>query len=164
MLMKYLMRTFVLACAVFCPLVASAQGNANLAGTWTLDRGATPTGRGAGGINGIPLAGTMIIKLSPADVTVEADTGSGQTMQSFVYKLDGSTNPVPGSLGWDTKAKAAWEGDTLVVMTQRSMQGPTGTMGVEVKDVYSVAGDVLTIDRSLGRATQKLVYRKGVPR
>ena len=38
------------------------------------------------------------------------------------------------------------------------------TMGVEVKDVYSVAGDVLTIDRSMGRVTQKLIYKKGAPR
>jgi hypothetical protein len=150
----------VFACALFS-VGAFAQSNADLAGIWTLDRGATPTGRGAGGINGIPLAGTMIIRLSPTDVTVESDTGSGQTMQAFVYKLDGSTNPVPGALGWDTRAKASWDGGTLVVMTRRSMQGPTGTMGVEVKDVYSVAGDVLTIDRSLGRATQKLVYKKG---
>jgi hypothetical protein len=159
--MKHPMRAVILACAVLFPLAVSAQGNANLAGTWTLDRSATPTGRGAGGINGIPLAGTMIIKLSPAEVTVEADTGSGQSMQSFVYKLDGSSNPVPGSLGWDTKARAAWEGDTLVVTTQRSMQGPTGTMGVETRDVYSVSGDTLTIDRSLGRAKQQLVYKKG---
>ena len=141
--------------------LASAQSNPALAGTWTLDRGATPTGRGSGGINGIPLAGTMVIKLSATEVTVESDTGSGQSMQTFVYKLDGSTNPVPGSLGWDTQAKAAWESGTLVIMTRRSMQGPTGTMGVETKDVYHVAGDVLTIDRSLGRATQKLVYKKG---
>ena len=49
-------------------------------------------------------------------------------------------------------------------MTRRSMTGPTGPMGVEVKDVYSVAGDVLTIDRSMGRVTQKLIYRKGSSR
>lgn len=160
--MKDLLRALLLCFAMVVAL--PAQGNPNLAGTWTLDRSATPTGRGAGGINGIPLAGTMLIKLSATDVSVEADTGSGQTMQTFVYKLDGSTNPVPGSLGWDTQAKAAWEGDTLVVNTRRSMQGPTGTMGVDTKDIYRVAGDVLTIERSMGRVTQKLVYRKGASR
>jgi hypothetical protein len=141
-----------------------AQGNADLAGTWTIERGAAPAGRGAGGISGIPIASLLVIKVTPDDVTVESDTGSGQTMQTFVYKLDGSTNPIPGALGWETNAKASWEGGALVVMTRRSMQGPTGTMGVEVKDVYSVGGDVLTIERSLGRATQKLVYKKGAPR
>jgi hypothetical protein len=158
--MKHVVYAPIVALTVLAGVV-SAQSNANLAGTWTIDRAATPTGRGAGGIYGIPLANTMVIKLSPTEVTIDADTGSGQSMQTFVYKLDGSTNTVPGALGWDTRAQAAWDAGTLVIMTKRSMQGPTGTMGVEVKDVYSVAGDVLTIDRSLGRATQKLIYRKG---
>ena len=137
----------------------AAQGNVGLAGNWVIDRGSVPAGRG--GIAGIPLATTLLIKVSPGDVTVESDTGSGQTMQTAVYKLDGSNNPVPGPLGWETKAKAAWEGNTLVVTTRRSMTGPTGPMGVDVKDIYSVNGDVLTIDRSMGRVTQKLVYKKG---
>lgn len=142
----------------------SAQGNASLAGTWTIDRAATPgggAGRGAGAIAGIPIATTINIKISPSDVAVESDTGSGQTMQTAVYKLDGSSNAVPGPLGWETTARAAWESGSLVVMTRRAMTGPTGPMSVDVKDVFSVAGNVLTIDRSMGRATQKLVYRKG---
>jgi hypothetical protein len=140
-----------------------AQGNAALAGTWTVDRSATQEGRGRG-IAGIPVASTMTIKIAADAVTVDTDTGSGQTVQSSVYKLDGSMNTVPGPLGWDTKARAAWEGDTLVVTTRRSMTGPTGPMGVEVKDVYAVSGDVLTIERTMGRATQKLTYTKGAPR
>ena len=153
-----------LAAAVILSATGFAQGNASLAGTWTLDRAATPGGgaaRGAGAIAGIPIATTIIIKVSPADVTVDSDTGSGQTLQTAVFRLDGSSNPVPGPLGWETTAKAAWEAGALVVMTRRSMTGPTGPMGVDVKDVFSVAGNVLTIDRSMGRATQKLVYRKG---
>ena len=161
--MKELRSVAFVALAAFSA-VMSAQGNSNLAGSWAIDRGAAPVGRGAGGINGIPIATTLVIKVAPDDVTIESDTGSGQTIQTFVYKLDGSSHPIPGALGWETQARASWEGSSFVVMTKRSMQGPTGTMGVEVKDVYSVAGDVLTIDRSLGRATQKLVYRKGVPR
>ena len=161
--MKHRRYAIIVAIAAISAALA-AQANSELAGTWTIDRGGAPAGRGAGGIPGIPIANTMIIKLSPSDVTMETDTGSGQSMQSFVYKLDGSSNPVPGALGWETKATAAWQGANLVVMTRRSMTGPTGPMGVEVKDVYSVAGDVLTIDRSMGRVTQKLIYKKGAPR
>jgi len=149
-----------MAVVVLCA-VMSAQGNATLSGTWAIDRDATPTGRGAGGISGIVIANTLVITVSSGDVTVVSDTGSGQTLQTSVYKLDGSNNPVPGPLGWDTRAKALWEGTNLVVTTRRSMTGPTGPMGVDVKDVYSVAGDVLTIERSMGRVTQKLFYRKG---
>ena len=165
--MKHVMRAAVVMCGaavVFSgalSAVLSAQGNPNLAGTWTIDRGAGTPGRG---IAGIPLATTLVIRVSPVEVTVDGDTGSGQTMQTAAFKLDGSDNPVPGPLGWDTRAKASWEGSTLVVTTRRSMQGPTGTMSVDVKDIYSVDGDVLTIDRSMGRVTQKLVYRKGVAR
>ena len=84
---------------VACSAAIAAQAGSELSGTWTIDRGGAPAGRGAGGIAGIPIANTMIIKLSPNDVTMETDTGSGQSMQSFVYKLDGSSNPVPGALG-----------------------------------------------------------------
>jgi hypothetical protein len=154
-------RLVMIAAIVACAAALGAQAGSDLAGTWTIERGAAPAGRGAGGIAGIPIANTIIIKLSPSDVTMETDTGSGQSMQSFVYKLDGSSNPVPGALGWETKATAAWQGTSLVVMTRRSMTGPTGPMGVDVKDVYSVAGDILTIDRSMGRVTQKLIYKKG---
>lgn len=157
-------RHVVLVAFVACGAAIAAQANSELAGTWTIDRGGAPAGRGAGGITGIPIANTMVIKLSPNDVTMETDTGSGQSMQTFLYRLDGSSNPVPGALGWETKATAAWQGSTLVVVTRRSMTGPTGPMGVEVKDVYSVAGDVLTIDRSMGRVTQKLIYKKGAPK
>ena len=138
----------------------TAQGP-QLAGSWTIDRAAGSAGRG---IAGIPLPTTLVIKVSTGDVTMEADTGSGQATQTFVYKLDGSTNAVPGALGWETRATASWDGGRLVVMTRRSMTGPTGPMSVDVKDVYSVAGDVLTIDRSMGRVAQKLVYRKGAAR
>jgi hypothetical protein len=155
------LRRGMIAAIVACSAAIAAQANSELAGTWTIERGGAPGGRGAGGIAGIPIANTIVIKLSPNDVTMETDTGSGQSMQSFVYKLDGSSNPVPGALGWETKATAAWQGPSLVVMTRRSMTGPTGPMGVEVKDVYSVAADILTIDRSMGRVTQKLIYKKG---
>ena len=161
--MKHLRHVVIVAFVALSATIA-AQANPNLAGTWTIDRGGAPGGRSGGGIAGIPIANTMIIKLSPNDVTMETDTGSGQSIQTFVYKLDGSSNPVPGALGWETKATAGWQGANLVVMTRRSMTGPTGPMGVEVKDVYSVAGDVLTIDRSMGRVTQKLIYKKGAPR
>ena len=161
--MKELRHVPIVALVAFSA-VMTAQGNPSLAGSWAIERGAAPGGRGAGGISGIPIATTLVIKVSPDDVTMESDTGSGQTIQTFVYKLDGSAHPIPGALGWETQAKASWEDGNFVVMTKRSMQGPTGTMGVEVKDVYTVAGDVLTIDRSLGRAAQKLVYKKGAPR
>jgi hypothetical protein len=64
--MKQLLHVLPLASAV-CSRMVLAQGNGNLGGTWTVDRAATPIGRGSGGINHIPLDGTLVVELSPAE-------------------------------------------------------------------------------------------------
>jgi hypothetical protein len=102
----------------------------------------------------------LTIRLTPAEVTVDSNTGSAQTVQTAVYKLDGSETTVPGPLGWTVKARAAWKDSTLVVNTTRSLEGPNGPIGAEIADVYSVSGNVLTIERTQGRNKQKLVYNK----
>jgi hypothetical protein len=137
---------------------ADGQGQA-LAGTWTLDPASKGGGRG-GGVPGFPLATQLTIKVSPAEVTVDSDTGSAQSIQTSVYKTDGSSTNVPGPLGWETTAKAAWQGDSLAVTIRRSITGPNGPIGANVTDVYRVSGDTLTIERSLGQTTQKLVYKR----
>jgi hypothetical protein len=142
----------------------SAQVSPALAGSWALakdggGRGGRAGGRG-GGIPGVPLATEVVIKVSPTEVTVDTNTGSAQTVQTAVYRLDGSETTVPGPLGWTVKAKAAWKDSTLVVNTVRSLEGPNGPIGAEIVDVYSVAGDVLTLERTQGRNKQKLVYNR----
>jgi hypothetical protein len=138
-----------------------AQAPASLAGTWKL---ATPTegreGRGGGGVPGFPLATTLVIKVSPTEVTVDSDTGSARSIQTSIYKLDGSSTNVPGPLGWETSARAAMDSGKLVVTIRRSIEGPNGPVGVDVTDAYSVEGNVLTIERTQGRTSQKLVYNK----
>ena len=146
---------------VFVATFTYAQGTAALAGAWTLQQepGARGGGRG-GGIPGVPIATQLIIKVSPADVTVDTNTGSAQSTQTAVYKLDGSEGTVPGPLGWTVKAKAAWKDNTLVVNTVRSLEGPNGPIGAEVVDIYTISGDTLTIVRTQGRNTQTLVYNR----
>jgi hypothetical protein len=139
----------------------AAQANPQLAGTWKLDQTATKTGAGrGGGVPGFPLAGQLVIKVSPTEVTVDSDTGSAQAIQTFVYKLDGSLTKVPGPLGWDTTAKAAVTGETLTVTVRRTIDGPNGPIGANVTEVYRVDGPTLTLERTLGATTQKLVYRR----
>lgn len=138
-----------------------AQDLQVLAGTWGLDQSATgPSGGRGGGVPGFPLATQLIIKVSSAEVVVDSDTGSARSTQTSTYKLDGTTTSVPGPLGWDTKAKAAVQDGKLAVTITRSIDGPNGTVGVNVTDVYSVDGSVLTITRTQGRTSQKLVYQK----
>ena len=141
------------------PSVAVAQVAPALAGSWTLNQEGGGRG-GRGGIPGVPLATEVTIRLTPAEVTVDTNTGSAQTVQTAVYKLDGSETTVPGPLGWTVKARAAWKDPTLVVNTMRSLEGPNGPIGAEIVDVYSVSGNVLTIERTQGRNKQKLLYNR----
>ncbi|MGH9202535.1 MAG: hypothetical protein ACRD2A_15025 [Vicinamibacterales bacterium] len=138
-----------------------AQDLQVLAGTWAVDQTATGAsgGRGAG-VPGFPLATQLVITVSPAEVVVDSDTGSARSTQTSTFKLDGTTTPIPGPLGWDTKAKAAIQDGKLAVTITRSIDGPNGPVGVNVTDVYSVDGPVLTITRTQARTSQKLVYRR----
>ena len=147
--------------ALFAATVTYAQGHQALAGAWTLQQepGARGGGRG-GGIPGVPIATQLVIKVSPADVTVDTNTGSAQSIQTAVYRLDGSEATVPGPLGWTITAKTAWKDNTLVVNTVRSLEGPNGPIGAEVVDAYTVSGDTLTIMRTQGRNKQTLVYNR----
>lgn len=153
---RWLPGLFVLV-ALAVPALAAGQGNPALAGTWVLDESAG----GGGGIRGIPIATELVIRVSPSDVRMESNTGSARAFQSFVYALDGRVTEVPGPLGWSNTASARWDGDRLVVTSKRTLEGgPSGPMGVEVIDVFVVAGDVMTIERSQGRRTDKLVYTR----
>jgi hypothetical protein len=151
---------YVLIALVALGASISTLAQANLAGTWSLDQSAGRGGGRGGGVPGFPLATKLVIKVSPTEVTVDSDTGSAQTIQTSVYKLDGSVTNVPGPLGWETTAKAAMDGDTLKITVRRSISGPNGPIGANVTDVYRVDGSVLTIERTLGSTTQKLVYRR----
>jgi hypothetical protein len=152
----------IVALLVAAAAALGAQENPALGGTWMLNQeDAAPGGRGrGGGIPGVPLATEVTIKLSPAAVTVETNTGSAQTVQTAVYKLDGTETTVPGPLGWTVKAKAAWKDSALVVNTTRSLEGPNGPIGADIVDVYRVTGNVLTLERTQGRNKQILMYNR----
>ena len=147
---------FVLMAIASSPLLA--QVDPALAGTWDLGGEAGRGGRG--GVPGVPVATRLVIKVAPGQVTVDANTGSAESIQTAVYRLDGSETTVPGPLGWTVKAKAAWKDSALVVSTIRSLEGPNGPIGAEIIDVYTVSGDALTIERTQGRNKQKLTYKR----
>ena len=159
------------AIALALPLATMAQGKADYSGTWTFDEGKSdpaPAGRGGGGggrgggRGGFGPATKMVIKQTASELTVESTTANGTN--TAVYKLDGSESV--NKMGpADAKSKATWDGGNLVVTTQQSLETPNGTFDITTKDVYSVAGGVLTITqtRTTGRGdnTRKLVYNKG---
>jgi hypothetical protein len=117
-------------------------------------------GGGQGNFAGFSTATRMLITESAADVRVETNTGTENQMQLAVFQLDGSENPAPGPVGWDTRAKASRQDGKLVVTVTRTIDGPEGKLSFTIKDVYSESGGVLTLERTQGPRTQRTTYNR----
>jgi hypothetical protein len=132
--------------AVALAAVGYAQ-KPDFSGTWTPDEAAGTAGGGGGGGRG--MAGPMTVKQTADTLTVERQGRNGQ--MSTVYKLDGSESEI--TMGQMTaKATAKWDGDKLVITTKTDQGESTAT--------WSVAGNVLTIERTGGRGPGKTTYKK----
>jgi hypothetical protein len=150
-----------------------AQANPGLSGTWTLDEAKSdpapaPAGRaGARGSAGAAGRGErgaglptnqLAISQTAAEVTI------AQGSQNLTYKLDG-TETFYFQNG-EVRATAAWDGGKLIVSWKRELfAGPTkGYVTTTGKDSYSLAGDVLTIEKATvapdGAQTRKVVYNR----
>jgi hypothetical protein len=155
------------AIATLCLVVFSApllaQVNANLMGEWKIDSSRAEGGQTAvgGRAGGPPPKLVKIIKVTPMEVTVQTDTGSNRTLETHEYVLDGAEHKMPGPLSWTTMASAAWQDGKLVVDIRRIIDGPSGPISISMKDVYSVEGNVLTIERSQGKDRWKSFFNKG---
>ncbi len=147
----------LLTMVLLWPVVAAAQGNMAMAGNWVLDESKSQTGRGrAGG----PGATQMIVKVAPTEVSVVSDTGVNRSRETATYKLDGKEHEVPGPLSWNSVARAAWQDGKLMVTIARIIEGPNGDVRIEMRDLYSLEMDVLTIERTQGPQTWKSVFTR----
>ena len=161
------MRTIVMAVLILASAGAAGGRNAataqsiapDLAGTWRLQADADAS-RNRRPINGLSIATQLAIKQSASEVTIESNTGTDNTIVATTLKLDGSEHPIPGPIGWDTRAKSAWNGTALSVAIRRSVHGPEGELVFDIRETYTPTGDTLTLERSQGRTAQRLVYRK----
>jgi hypothetical protein len=154
------------------PAMALAQ-KTDFSGTWTFDEaksdpapGGGGAGRGGGGGGGGRMGGgpasKIVIKQTGNDLHVESTTANGTTMA--MYKLDGSESVNKTGMG-ETKSKATWDGANLVIAGKQSVSTPQGNFELDVKEVYSLSGGVLTLTTTRvtprGETTRKLVYNKG---
>jgi hypothetical protein len=134
--------------AVALAAVGYAQ-KPDFSGTWTPDEAGMAGTAGGGGGGGRGMAGPMTVKQTADTLTVERQGRNGQ--MSTVYKLDGSESEI--TMGQMTaKATAKWDGDKLVITTKTDQGESTAT--------WSVAGNVLTIERTGGRGPGKTTYKK----
>ena len=135
------------------PAVAPAAGG--LAGHWVEASG---TRGPRANFAGFSTPTRMVISQSPAQISVETNTGTEGQMQTAVYRLDGSEQPAPGPIGWETTARATSQDGRLTVLVRRSIQGPDGELTFEIRDVYSVTGNELAVERSQGPRTVTMKF------
>src|SRR5688572_8508598 len=149
------MTVIALAVVLALPSLALAQAKTDFSGTWTFDEaksdpaparagggGGGGGGRGGGRMGGAP-ATAMTIKQTGTELTMERTMAQGP--QTVTLKLDGtdSTNTIGAG---PATSKAVWDGPRLVVTTTQTMQGRGGEITINSKEIYTVSGNVLTIE------------------
>jgi hypothetical protein len=147
-------RTGIIATAVLAvATLAFAQAKAtDFSGSWAPEAdpaaAAPPAGGGGGGGRGMG-GGPMTVKQTATELTIERQGPNGAISQ--VYKLDGSESKI--SMGqMEATATAKWDGPKLVITTKSERGEQTQT--------WSLAGGVLTIDRTGGRGPSSTKYKK----
>lgn len=143
--MKRMLVVLSTAVALVVPTLVHAQ--ANFSGKWTYDQ--AKSGRGTAGNNpSVSFPTDLVIKHTPTEFDLETSTTRQEAVKA-VYKLDGSEMTVPGgAAGVTLKGKARVEGDKLVIESTRSFSSPAGPIVNEFKEVYSVSGNALTVEKT----------------
>ena len=134
--------------------IAAAQ-KTDFSGTWTIDEaasGAPAGGGGRGGFGGLGMGAT--VKQTADALVVERTMGDNKV--TLTYKLDGSEskNTMMGRGGqqMESVSTAKWDGGKLVITSKVGENEST--------QVWSLAGNALTIESTSARGTQKRVYKK----
>ena len=163
-----LARVGVIAAAILAVSTLAWAQKTDFSGTWTLDAeasgmaagGGAPGGggggRGGGRGGGLGQGGT--VKQTATELTVERTMGENKVTST--YKLDGSESKNQmmgrGGAAMESVSTAKWDGPALVITTKMDMgNGPQ-----ESTQKWSLAGNVLTIETTNARGTQKMVYKK----
>jgi hypothetical protein len=137
-----------------------AQATPDLSGTWRFNQGKSSSGI-AGNTPIIPFPSQIVVKQSPTELYV-ASTSVRQAPVTATYKLDGSRVAVEASRGITETGEARWQGATLVITSRRSFSSPAGETVVEFKEVWTLNGNVLTIEKTRieggESTTEKAVY------
>jgi hypothetical protein len=148
-------RVSIIATAVLAVATMAFAQKPDFSGTWTLDQEASGTaGGGGGGGRGGGLGQGATVKQTADTLTVERTFGDNKVTST--YKLDGSEskNTMMGRGGQQMEAvsTAKWDGAKLTISTKMGENEST--------QVWSLAGNVLTVETTNARGTQKRVYKK----
>jgi hypothetical protein len=148
--------------AIAVPTSSYAQARADFSGKWTYDQ--AKSGRGTAGNNPtVSFPTDLVIKHTPTEFDVEMGT-TRQDAIAVVYKLDNVEVSVPGPAGMTVKAKAKMDGDKVLIDSKRSFSSPMGDVVNEYKEVYTLTGETLTVEKTqvIGgiQTVGKAVYNK----
>ena len=160
--MTRLMIVLSVALALGGHAVTLAQTRPDFSGTWRLNVGKSGPNV-AGNTPNIPFPSQIAVKQTPTEISVE-NTSVRQQSVSAVYKLDGSKVNVQAPEGIMETGEAKFDGANLVITSRRSFSSPAGDVVVEFKEIWSLAGSALTIEKTRTQSgdssTQKAVYDK----
>jgi len=144
--MKRLMIVLSVALALGGQTVAFAQARPDFSGSWRLNVGKSGPNV-AGNTPNIPFPSQIAVKQTPTDIAIES-TSVRQQPVSAVYKLDGSKVSVQAPAGITETGEAKFDGERLSISSRRSFSSPAGDIVVEFKEVWSLTGNVLTIQKT----------------
>lgn len=152
-------RTGLITAAVLAvATMVMAQAKADFSGSWAPDAAAaapaTPPAGGGGGGGGRGMGGPMTVTQTATELSVQREGRSGAT--TMVYKLDGTPSKITMGQN-EATATAKWDGDKLVITTKSTGQDGAA---MEATQTWSMAGGVLTIERTGGRGAGKTTYKK----
>ncbi|HLB54077.1 MAG TPA: hypothetical protein VJK71_03140 [Gemmatimonadales bacterium] len=147
--------------------VQSAVGQAkpNFAGTWKMNTEKSDPMGGGGGMGGGMGGGGMMAPLVITQTATELveERTMGDQIRKSVYYLDGRESTNPGMRGGESKSKASWDGNALVIETTSMM----GENTITTKSVRTLSEDgkamtvVTTRPGPSGETTtRKTVYDK----
>ena len=161
------MRRLTIAASIALMLGAQAlslaQARPDFSGTWRISQSKSSRNV-VGNTPDIQFPSQLEVKQSATDVSVVA-TSVRQQPLSATYKLDGSKVNVQAPAGITETGQAMLNGPNLVITSRRSFSSPAGDVVVDFKEVWTVNGNELTIEKTRTQvgdtpSTQKAVYDK----
>ncbi|MBI3046809.1 MAG: hypothetical protein HYY76_00705 [Acidobacteria bacterium] len=123
----------------------SAQAKPDFSGSWKINQ--AKSSAGATGNNAkVSFPSELVVTQQAGAVHVEIRFPRTDPVK-VTYTADGSEVAVPIP-GVTEKARAAWDGDRLVITARRVVSTAFGEFITDTKEIWTRTGDVLTIQKT----------------
>ena len=148
--------------ALMLQAAAFAQARPDFTGTWRFNQ-AKSSPNIAGNTPIVPFPSQLVVKQTATEFHVDGSSVRQQPT-SAIFKLDGSKVSIKAPSGITETGEAKFEGSNVVITSRRSFTSPLGETVVDFKEVWTLNGNVLTIEKTRSEsgdaATEKAVFDK----